>query len=122
MKEWTRPFTLGPPLLARKTQRLLMLNNYNALFAVFTALNSSTIARLRKTWDGLAPKYRQSLEVLRRATDHSRNYAEYRGKIRQTVPPCLPFVGVSGVFALVAAKTFSSSPIARVVFRPHSCS
>jgi hypothetical protein len=72
-----------------------MLNNYNALFAVFTALNSSTIARLRKTWDGLAPKYRQSLEVLRRATDHSRNYAEYRGKIRQTVPPCLPFVGVS---------------------------
>jgi len=77
------------------SQRLLILNNYNALFAVFTALNSSTIARLRKTWDGLAPKYRQSLEMLRRATDHSRNYAEYRGKIRQTVPPCLPFVGVS---------------------------
>lgn len=76
-------------------QRLLMLSNYNALFAVFTALNSSTIIRLRKTWDGLAPKYRQSLEILRRATDHSRNYAEYRGKIRQTVPPCLPFVGVS---------------------------
>ncbi|GAA6060801.1 hypothetical protein JCM10212_005450 [Sporobolomyces blumeae] len=75
-------------------ERLLALNNYNALFAVFTALNSSTIARLRKTWDGLAPKYRQSLEVLRRATDHSRNYAEYRGKIRQTVPPCLPFVGL----------------------------
>ncbi|GAA5872340.1 hypothetical protein JCM1840_004132 [Sporobolomyces johnsonii] len=74
--------------------RLLALSNYNALFAVFTALNSSTIIRLRKTWDGLAPKYKAILEVLRRATDHSRNYAEYRGKIRQTVPPCLPFVGL----------------------------
>ncbi|BGP20078.1 hypothetical protein JCM10213_002672 [Rhodosporidiobolus nylandii] len=74
--------------------RLLALSNYNALFAVFTALNSSTIARLRKTWDALAPKYKAILEVLRKATDHSRNYAEYRQKIRQAVPPCLPFVGL----------------------------
>ncbi|BGP51674.1 Ras guanine nucleotide exchange factor bud5 [Rhodotorula kratochvilovae] len=74
--------------------RLLSLANYNALFAVFTALNSSTITRLRKTWDGLAPKYRAIFETLRKATDHGRNYAEYRQKIRQAVPPCLPFVGL----------------------------
>ncbi|GAA5901231.1 guanine nucleotide exchange factor [Sporobolomyces salmoneus] len=95
-------------------ERLLMLNNYNALFAVFTALNSSTISRLRKTWDGLAPKYRQSLEVLRRATDHSRNYAEYRGKIRQTVPPCLPFVGLfltDLIFIFEGNRAERSSPI-----------
>ncbi|GAA5872216.1 hypothetical protein JCM16303_001019 [Sporobolomyces ruberrimus] len=95
-------------------ERLLMLNNYNALFAVFTALNSSTIARLRKTWDGLAPKYRQSLELLRRATDHSRNYAEYRGKIRQTVPPCLPFVGLfltDLIFIFEGNRAERSSPI-----------
>ncbi|GAA6025516.1 hypothetical protein JCM11491_004143 [Sporobolomyces phaffii] len=95
-------------------ERLLMLNNYNALFAVFTALNSSTIARLRKTWDGLAPKYRQSLEILRRATDHSRNYAEYRGKIRQTVPPCLPFVGLfltDLIFIFEGNRAERSSPI-----------
>ncbi|GAA6037621.1 hypothetical protein JCM8097_006147 [Rhodosporidiobolus ruineniae] len=75
-------------------ERLLALANYNALFAVFTALNSSTIARLRKTWDGLAPKYKAVFEMLRKATDHARNYAEYRQKIRQAVPPCLPFVGL----------------------------
>ncbi|GAA5821089.1 hypothetical protein JCM11251_001956 [Rhodosporidiobolus azoricus] len=75
-------------------ERLLALSNYNALFAVFTALNSSTIARLRRTWEGLAPKYKQTFEVLRKATDHARNYAEYRQKIRQAVPPCLPFVGL----------------------------
>ncbi|GAA5988119.1 hypothetical protein JCM11641_000909 [Rhodosporidiobolus odoratus] len=75
-------------------ERLLMLANYNALFAVFTALNSSTIARLKRTWDGLAPKYKTSFEVLRKATEHARNYSEYRQKIRQAVPPCLPFVGL----------------------------
>ncbi|GAA6048653.1 hypothetical protein JCM3770_002002 [Rhodotorula araucariae] len=74
--------------------RLLALANYNALFAVFTALNSSTVTRLRKTWDGLAPKYRTIFETLRKATDHGRNYSEYRQKIRQAVPPCLPFVGL----------------------------
>ncbi|KAK4330553.1 V-type proton ATPase subunit c' [Rhodotorula toruloides] len=75
-------------------ERLLNLANYNALFAVFTALNSSTISRLRKTWDGIAPKYRAVFDTLRKATDHGRNYAEYRQKIRQAVPPCLPFVGL----------------------------
>ncbi|GAA5913507.1 hypothetical protein JCM6882_002382 [Rhodosporidiobolus microsporus] len=75
-------------------ERLLALSNYNALFAVFTALNSSTIARLRRTWEGLAPKYKATFETLRKATDHARNYAEYRQKIRQAVPPCLPFVGL----------------------------
>ncbi|GJN94326.1 hypothetical protein Rhopal_007400-T1 [Rhodotorula paludigena] len=75
-------------------ERLLALSNYNALFAVFTALNSSTISRLRRTWEGLAPKYRAVFDSLRKATDHARNYAEYRQKIRQAVPPCLPFVGL----------------------------
>jgi len=86
-------------LLDACPQRLLHLANYNALFAVFTALNSSTISRLRKTWDGLAPKYRSTFETLRKATDHGRNYAEYRHKVRQAVPPCLPFVGVRPTLA-----------------------
>ncbi|ORY81232.1 ras guanine nucleotide exchange factor domain-containing protein [Leucosporidium creatinivorum] len=76
------------------SDRCLSLNNYNTLFAVLCALNSSTISRLKKTWDGLAPKYRTLLEQLRKATEHSRNYAEYRAKIRSAVPPCLPFVGL----------------------------
>ncbi|KAK4046905.1 Ras guanine nucleotide exchange factor bud5 [Microbotryomycetes sp. JL221] len=74
--------------------RCLTLDNYNTLFAVLCALNSSTIARLRKTWDGLGTKYRTMLDQQRKATEHSRNYAEYRSKIRNAVPPCLPFVGL----------------------------
>lgn len=62
--------------------------------AILAALNSSTIARLKKTWDGLANKYRVILDGLRRATEHSRNYAQYRAAIRSAVPPCLPFLGL----------------------------
>ncbi|SCV68142.1 BQ2448_263 [Microbotryum intermedium] len=79
---------------AKVADRCFQTKNYNALFAVLCALNSSTVARLRRTWDALAPKYRVLLDQLRKATDHGRNYAEYRATIRQAVPPCLPFVGL----------------------------
>lgn len=62
--------------------------------AVMTALNSSTIARLKKTWDGLNNKYRSILDTLNKAVSHSRNYAEYRATLRHAQPPCLPFLGV----------------------------
>lgn len=62
--------------------------------AILAALNSSTIARLRKTWDGLSTKYKAILEVLRKATECSRNYADYRATIRSAVAPCLPFLGL----------------------------
>lgn len=72
----------------------MTLQNYNTLMAVMTALNSSTIARLKKTWDGLNNKYRTILETLNKAVNHSRNYAEYRANLRHAQPPCLPFLGV----------------------------
>jgi hypothetical protein len=62
--------------------------------AILAALNSSTISRLKKTWEGLSNKYRVILETLRRSTEHARNYAEYRATIRSAVAPCLPFLGL----------------------------
>lgn len=62
--------------------------------AVLCALNSSTISRLRRTWDGVSGKYRLILEQLRKCTEHTRNYAEYRSRIREALPPCLPFLGL----------------------------
>ncbi|KAM0753805.1 ras GEF [Meredithblackwellia eburnea MCA 4105] len=76
------------------SNQCLLLDNYNTLMAILCALTSSTISRLRKTWDALPAKYRLILDTLRKATEHGRNYAEYRAKIRSAVPPCLPFVGL----------------------------
>lgn len=75
-------------------QRCYGLQNYNTLMAILAALNSSTVARLRRTWDSLSAKYKPLLEKLRKATEHTRNYAEYRSMLRQAEAPALPFLGL----------------------------
>jgi len=58
------------------------------------ALDSSTIARLSKTWAGVSAKYQTIMENLRKVVDHSRNHAEYRGRLRNCSPPAVPFLGI----------------------------
>ena len=70
------------------------LNNFHTLMAIQCALNSSTIARLKKTWDGLPQKYRVMMDQQRRAIEHTRNYAGYRARLRGTFPPAVPFLGL----------------------------
>ncbi|KAJ3156000.1 hypothetical protein HDU89_005563 [Geranomyces variabilis] len=72
----------------------LRLQNFNTLMAVLSALNSSTIIRLKRTWESLSGKNRATFEALRKAADHSRNYAEYRAVLKRVQGPCLPFLGV----------------------------
>ncbi|KAI9298795.1 ras GEF [Neoconidiobolus thromboides FSU 785] len=75
-------------------ENLLILKNYNSLIPIVGALNSSMIARLKRTWAILPPKFQQTFDQLRKATDHSKNYAEYRNVLKTTLPPCLPFLGI----------------------------
>lgn len=42
---------------------------------------------------GVPQKNKLQLETLRRLADHSRNYHEYRSKLRNTAPPAVPFLG-----------------------------
>lgn len=70
------------------------MNNYNTLMAIRSALDSTSIARLKKTWDHLSSKYKAMWEPIHRATDSQRNFAEYRQRLKTTIAPCLPFLGV----------------------------
>ncbi|PWN45489.1 ras GEF [Ceraceosorus guamensis] len=74
--------------------RCLALSNFNTLMAIQCALNSSTIARLKRTWDGLTAKYHVMMEEQRRTVEHTRNFAGYRARLRATAAPALPFVGL----------------------------
>ncbi|ODN77887.1 hypothetical protein, variant [Cryptococcus amylolentus CBS 6039] len=74
--------------------KCLMLNNFFSMFAVLAGLNSSTILRLKKTWDALSAKYRVIIERLRSIIEHSKNHAAYRARLREASPPCLPFLGL----------------------------
>ncbi|KAJ3318431.1 hypothetical protein HDV06_000507 [Boothiomyces sp. JEL0866] len=75
-------------------ERCLIMNNFNTLLAIQSAFNSSTISRLKKTWELLSSKTRGAFEVLKKATDHSRNYADYRQALKRSALPTLPFLGL----------------------------
>ncbi|QSL65025.1 hypothetical protein MERGE_002329 [Pneumocystis wakefieldiae] len=74
--------------------KCLELNNYNTLMAILSALNLSTISRLKKTWNILSTKSKNIFENLLSITDYSRNYALYRSRLKEHIPPCLPFLGL----------------------------
>ncbi|KAL8740838.1 MAG: hypothetical protein Q9190_006496 [Brigantiaea leucoxantha] len=74
-------------------KKCLALENYDSLMAIICSLNSSTILRLKLTWDQVSSKTKTKLENLKQVVDVSRNYAVLRQRLQNTVPPCLPFVG-----------------------------
>jgi son of sevenless-like protein len=71
-----------------------MLQNYSSLFAILAGLNSSTILRLKKTWEALNQKYRTLMDRLNGVIEHTRNHSVYRGMLRETRGPVLPFLGL----------------------------
>lgn len=73
--------------------KCLKLENYDSLMAIICSLNSSTIQRLKRTWDQISSKTKTKLDALKEVVDVSRNYAVMRQRLHNTVPPCLPFVG-----------------------------
>ena len=74
-------------------KKCLLLNNYDSLMAIICSLNSSTILRLKKTWEIVSQKTKVTLENLRAIMDVSKNYSVLRQRLQNQVPPCLPFVG-----------------------------
>ena len=73
--------------------KCLELANYDSLMALICSLNSSTILRLKRTWELVSSRTKATLEELKAVVDCSRNYAVLRQRLQTTVPPCLPFVG-----------------------------
>lgn len=70
------------------------LNNYDGLMAIICSLNSSTISRLRKTWDIISAKRKEVLRNLQGIVEPSQNHKVLRARLHDHVPPCLPFLGM----------------------------
>ncbi|WFD34208.1 Ras guanine nucleotide exchange factor bud5 [Malassezia cuniculi] len=71
----------------------IALQNYNLLMAIQSALNSSTISRLKRTWRALPAKISAAADHQRRLVEHHRNFSAYRAKLRAAVGPAIPFLG-----------------------------
>ncbi|KAL8655913.1 MAG: hypothetical protein Q9226_002856 [Calogaya cf. arnoldii] len=74
-------------------KKCLQLENYDSLMAIICSLNSSTILRLKRTWDQISSKTKAKLDMLKEVVEISRNYAALRQRLQNTIPPCIPFVG-----------------------------
>lgn len=74
--------------------KCLELNNYDSLMAIICSLNSSTIIRLKRTWDIVSVKRKEMLKALQAMVETDKNYAVLRRRLHNHVPPCLPFVGM----------------------------
>lgn len=72
----------------------LDLHNYDALMAIICSLNSSTITRMRKTWDAVSIKRREMLKTLQAVVEPAQNHKALRAQLSEHVPPCLPFQGM----------------------------
>ncbi|KAJ7211988.1 ras guanine nucleotide exchange factor domain-containing protein [Mycena pura] len=90
----TKKRTLLIKFFIKVADRCTSLNNFSSPRSMLAALDSSTISRLHQTWLGLPQKNKSQLESLRRLADHSRNYHEYRARLRNTAPPAVPFLGL----------------------------
>lgn len=71
-----------------------VLHNYDALMAIICSLNSSTITRLRKTWEAVSPKRREMMKTLQAIVEPAQNHKAVRARLAEHVPPCLPFQGM----------------------------
>ncbi|CCH61213.1 hypothetical protein TBLA_0E01560 [Henningerozyma blattae CBS 6284] len=85
------------------------LKNFSSMTAIISALYSSPIFRLKKTWDIIPQYVRDSLASLNRLMDSTKNFINYR-KLLQSVSnvPCIPFFGV---FLSDLTFTFAGNPL-----------
>lgn len=70
------------------------MNNYSTLTAILSALGSSPIHRLGRTWNAIDKKQRERIEQLKDLMASSKNFNIYRDVLRCSQPPCIPFLGV----------------------------
>lgn len=70
-------------------------NNFSSMTAIISALYSSPIHRLKKTWAMVSRETMSLLQNMNKLMNSSRNFNEYRDMLKFIgLEPCVPFFGV----------------------------
>lgn len=80
------------------------LNNFNAVFEILAALQSSAVDRMKKTWEVMTTLFLYNLEKLDRViklthneltgvTSRDKNFKNLRDLLKKSLPPCIPYLG-----------------------------
>jgi len=75
-------------------EHLVSLNNFNGILYIISALNSSPVFRLKKTFAALPVADLTAFERLSQLVDSKDNYKTLRNELQTTYPPCIPYTGM----------------------------
>jgi flagellar hook-basal body complex protein FliE len=70
------------------------MNNFSSMTAIISGLYSSTIHRMKKTWELVPTKTRAKLDNMNQLMNSTRNFNDYRDMLSSICPPAVPFFGV----------------------------
>ncbi|ESO08236.1 hypothetical protein HELRODRAFT_75379, partial [Helobdella robusta] len=74
--------------------RYQCLNNFNGVLQICAAFVTSSVYRLRKTWEKLPKQTRQTIERLQFLVSSDQKFKNMREALHTSVPPCIPFLGM----------------------------
>jgi len=74
-------------------QKCYELNNFNAVMEILSALNCSSVHRLKQTWDLLPTKSFEVYESLVKLMDSEGNFNNYREALKKSRSPIVPYLG-----------------------------
>ncbi|POS86527.1 hypothetical protein EPUL_005450 [Erysiphe pulchra] len=75
-------------------QKCLELNNYDCMLAIVCSINSSSISRLKKTWEIVSQRRKDLFKSLLSIASNDHNCSTLRQRQSNHAPPCLPFIGI----------------------------
>ncbi|XP_026678878.1 ras-specific guanine nucleotide-releasing factor 2-like [Diaphorina citri] len=73
---------------------LKCLNNFNGVLTIISAMNNSSVFRLKKTWDKVSKTTKQTYDELRQVVDAEENFHNFKSKLQHCDPPCIPYLGM----------------------------
>jgi len=70
------------------------LNNLNSVMELLGGLRMAAVSRLKKSWDNIDAKHLAVFKKLEDLMSSLQNYKQYRETMNQSVPPCIPYLGI----------------------------
>jgi len=78
----------------RMAKRCMANQNYNSLFAIYSALNAAPIHRLSHAWDRLPKQEGKIFAEMKELFSHHKNQKNLRAALRNATPPSVPHIGI----------------------------
>ena len=79
-------------ILSHSKQKLIRMNNFHSCYAIYCALHTASLQRLKLTWEKVPKKYTNILKDLSVLFDQRQNYSAYRAAIAAARPPVVPYM------------------------------